>query len=73
MAGIRGVLVDWAGTVTVPLREVVLRVRADEVVLIDDMTADVGAARAHGLHAIAVGDDPTEAIDELSALVGPAS
>lgn len=47
-----------------------LSLRADEVVLLDDMAANVEAARAHGLHAIAVGDDPTAAIDELWALLG---
>jgi FMN phosphatase YigB (HAD superfamily) len=45
-------------------------VAAGEAVLIDDLEANVEAARARGMQAVTVGDDPGPAIDRLRALLG---
>jgi putative hydrolase of the HAD superfamily len=46
-------------------------VRAHEAVLVDDMEANIEAARARGLHGVLVGDDPAPAVAELRELLGP--
>lgn len=44
---------------------------AAEVALLDDTEANVDAARQHGLTAILVGDDPTEALEQLWEVLRP--
>jgi epoxide hydrolase-like predicted phosphatase len=46
-----------------------LGVTAPEAVLLDDMATNVDAARALGLHAIRVGPDSANALDELNRLL----
>lgn len=46
-----------------------LGVTAAETVLLDDMSANVEAARALGLHAIQVGPETADALDELNQLL----
>ena len=42
---------------------------ASRAIFLDDFPGNVAAARAMGMHAILVGDDPTPALDELTALL----
>lgn len=46
-----------------------LEVSAPEAVLLDDMATNIDAARALGMHAIQVGPESAEALDELNRLL----
>ena len=49
-----------------------LEVSAPEAVLLDDMPTNIEAARAFGMHAIQVGPESAEALDELDRLLNAA-
>jgi len=46
-------------------------VAAERVVFLDDLASNVSAAQALGIRGIVVGADPTDALAELDALLGP--